>query len=278
MSGQCSTDAGFAFASALCGQCAPDHVRFKDTCVACPDKAVGLTASVAIYLFVSVGLYMLMTNDSSDALSSEAETREVALKILATYASTMGSVGDLKARGPAFLRTMVGWARPVSGGLSLGFYPIKCALGLSFYAQTWGTVALPVLLVLTYCVFELFVKLWKRYTLSQLRVDWMACTVIVLYYMYPPIVRTLLSGKHFFQYCLFLLLTIVTACHDTAVEGSTYLVADFSLSCFDYSHVVSLVSSICVLGLLGMGLPAFIFFKTRKLVDVESKFHFFCGK
>jgi hypothetical protein len=164
--------------------------------VACPDKAVGFTASVAIYLFVSVGLYLLMTKDPSDAVSSETEKREVVFKILATYASTMGSVGDLKARGPAFLRTMVGWARPVSGGLSLGFYPIKCALGLSFYAQTWGTVALPLFLVLTYCVLELFVKLWKNRTFSQLQVDWMACTVIVLYYMYPPIVRTLLSGYH----------------------------------------------------------------------------------
>jgi hypothetical protein len=81
-----------------------------------------------------------------------------------------------------------------------------------------------------------------------------------------------------FEFCLSLLLTLVTACQDNAVEGIKYLVADFSLSCFDYSHVVSLVSSICALGLLGMGLPAFIFFKTRKVVDADSKFHFFCGK
>jgi hypothetical protein len=71
---------------------------------------------------------------------------------------------------------------------------------------------------------------------------------------------------------------LVTSCHDTAVEGIKYLFADLSLPCYDHAHVVSLVSSICVLGLLGMGLPAFIFFKTRKQVGAESKFHFFCGK
>jgi hypothetical protein len=138
-----------------------------------------------------------MAKDDSGVLSSEAEEkREVILKILATYASTMGSVGDLKARGPAFLRTMVGWARPVSGGLSLGFYPIKCALGLNFYAQTWGTVALPLLLVFTFCVAELCSNLLKGSKLSQVQVEWMPCTVIVLFYMYPPIVQTLLSGTY----------------------------------------------------------------------------------
>jgi hypothetical protein len=159
---------------------------------------VGLTATVAIFLLVSLGLFVLMADDSSVVVSAESRKREVVLKILATYASTMGSVGDLKARGPAFLRTMVGWARPVSGGLSLGFYPIKCALGLNFYTQTWGTVALPVLLVFAYGVLEMFAALLRRTKLSELQVDWMACIVIVLYYMYPPILQTMLSGKYLF--------------------------------------------------------------------------------
>ena len=161
----------------------------------CPDRAVGVTATVLIYVFMSLGLYVVVVKDDSGVISSEAEEkREVILKILATYASTMGSVGDLKTRGPAFLRDMIGWARPVSGGLSLGFYPIKCALGLNFHVQTWGTVALPLLFVLTYCVLEVCSKLVKGSKLSQVQVKWVTCCVIVLFYMYPPIVQALLSG------------------------------------------------------------------------------------
>lgn len=163
----------------------------------CPPKAVGFIVSAFIYLLVSSALYVVMVKEYSDVLSLEAKRREVMLKILATYASTMGSVGDLKARGPAILRGMMGWARPVSGGLSLGFYPIKCSLGLSFYSETWGTVALPVVFVLTYCVLQLCTGLVKGRKLARIKVDWMTCTVIVLYYMYPPIVQTLLSGTFF---------------------------------------------------------------------------------
>jgi hypothetical protein len=157
----------------------------------CPDRAVSVTSVVVVYLLVSLGLYVVLAKEGTGVVSSDAEVREVVLKIFATYASTMGSVGDLKARGPAFLRTMVGWARPVSGGLSLGFYPIKCALGLDFYSQTWGTVALPALFVCTYCVAE-FCTTCSRTGLAR---SMMTCTVIVLFYMYPPIVQTLLSCK-----------------------------------------------------------------------------------
>ena len=68
-----------------------------------------------------------------------------------TYLVSLSSVGDLKARGPGLLKDMVGWvSAPVSGGLSAGFYPIKCSLGLSFYEQTTGTVLMPIIILAMY--------------------------------------------------------------------------------------------------------------------------------
>ena len=58
----------------------------------------------------------------------------------------LGGVGDLRARGPAPLRDVTGWGQSVSGGFSLGFYPLKCALSWSFYDRLWGTMLLPLFL------------------------------------------------------------------------------------------------------------------------------------
>ena len=54
-----------------------------------------------------------------------------------------------------------GWARPMAGGLSMGFYPVKCALGLSFYEVSTGTVLLPLLLFLPCYLLELL-RLWRQ--------------------------------------------------------------------------------------------------------------------
>ena len=71
---------------------------------------------------------------------------------------------------------------------------------------------------------------------------------------------------------------VVTACHDPAVEGTRYLIADLSVPCFDVRHTLSLVSGACVMVLLGVGLPAFIWFNTTKLLEEKSKFGFLFGK
>jgi hypothetical protein len=160
---------------------------------------VSLIATALLYLFVVFGLYMLMAhNHYDDSLDPHALQRAGLQKIIVTYAAALGSIGDLKARGPAMFRGMTGWLSPVSGSLSLGFYPIKCALGLHFYAQTWGTVALPIVIVATYSVVRILVHLFKGLHISNFQADWKSSIVVVLYYTYPPIVKTLLSGGHIY--------------------------------------------------------------------------------
>ena len=46
--------------------------------------------------------------------------------------------------------------------MSLGFYPIKCSLKLSFYQEVWGTVALPLALILSFCCLEGLYGLLQR--------------------------------------------------------------------------------------------------------------------
>jgi hypothetical protein len=99
----------------------------------------------------------------------------------------------------ATLPQLVGWARPVSGGLNLGFYPIKCALRLGYYFQTWGTVLLPLLLLLSFACVEAVRKKMRGEMLLRGGGDYLnsvlQCAVVVSFLMYPSVVESLLSGE-----------------------------------------------------------------------------------
>ena len=113
---------------------------------------------------------------------------------------TLSSIGDFKARGPQFLRDAVGWARPVSGGLNLGFYPIRCSFGLGYFYETWGTALLPLVLFLSFWAVEFLRAKLKREGRVQSQSLW-TCGVLVLYLMYPSVVETLLAGTQYLSCC-----------------------------------------------------------------------------
>ena len=107
---------------------------------------------------------------------------------------TLSTVGDLKARGPQLLRDMMGWARPVSGGVSAGFYPVKCALGLSFYEQSTGTVLLPLLLFVSFAAVAAPVARMAKMSLADYKSILRTCSVLVAYLLYPSVVESVLTG------------------------------------------------------------------------------------
>jgi hypothetical protein len=170
-------------------------VRFQDTCSSCPAAGFGIAAAIAFVIgYVAVLQYMVVTGDSNTAADEE---RSVIQRIAVTYMVTLSSIGDFKARGPQFLRDAVGWARPVSGGLNFGFYPIRCSLGLGYFYETWGTALLPLLLVFSFSAVELVRVKVMREGRVQSKSLW-TCIVLVLYLMYPSVVETLLAGLHNF--------------------------------------------------------------------------------
>ena len=218
----------------------------------CLGEEYGYAAMLALYLLVVGAVWMLMQSSREGAQSREAaaETvdRDVVQKILVTYCVTLSSVGDLKARGPALVRDMAGWAAPVAGGLSAGFYPVKCSLGLSFYEQTTGTVLIPVLLLGSFVVMEgLRVNLFSK-PFTEFKHNVVTCAVLVAYLLYPSVVEALLR---------------VFLCYGQEVEGHTYLLADLSRLCYDSTHTGAVFMSTVVLALYALGLPAFILLHLR---------------
>ena len=119
---------------------------------------------------------------------------------------------------------------------------MACALQLDFYWRTWGTVALPMTVVLL---------LMFLGTKRCMGIGWQAkkaprlltYAVVVAFLFYPPVVEALLS---------------VFVCHGTPVEGTRYLVADLSVPCFDEVHIRSAVGSTVLLLLFALGLPSAI--------------------
>ena len=127
-------------------------------------------------------------------LISQHTTLHVLFLTQVTYLVTLSTVGDLKARGPQLLRDMMGWARPVAGGLNAGFYPVKCSLGLSFYEQSTGTVLLPLLLFVSFAAVEAPVARRAGVGLAAYRGTLMTCAVLVAYLLYPSVVEAVLTG------------------------------------------------------------------------------------
>ena len=116
-----------------------------------------------------------------------------------TYLTTLSSVGDLKARGPQLVRGMMGWARPVAGGVSAGFYPVKCALGLSFYEHSTGTVLLPLLLFVSFAAVEAPVAHRAGVGLAAYKDSLVTCSVMVAYLLYPSVVEAVLTGMWWYE-------------------------------------------------------------------------------
>ena len=173
-------------------------MRNQDDCASCPHAGFGFIAAAALYLGYVAFIWYLIKAESDDA--DDEEERSVIQRIAVTYMVTLSSIGDFKPRGPQFLRDAVGWARPVSGGLNLGFYPIRCSFGLGYFYETWGTALLPLVLFLSVWSVEfLRVKVMRE---RRVRTEFLwTCSVHVLYLMYPSVVETLLGGTQYLSCC-----------------------------------------------------------------------------
>jgi hypothetical protein len=121
--------------------------------------------------------------------------RSVTQRILISYASVLGSVGDMKARGPALLREVAGLAESVSGGVSVGFYFIKCATGWDFYGRLWGGIFTPPFLLLLAAAYTLCRGLWRsgneRFSTAFL----VGCSVMIVFLTYSSQTKNFLLGN-----------------------------------------------------------------------------------
>jgi hypothetical protein len=121
--------------------------------------------------------------------------RSVVQRILLSYASVLGSVGDMKARGPALLREVTGMAESASGGVSVGFYFIKCATGWDFYGRLWGGIFTPPFLLLLAALYTLCRGLWRsgneRFSTTFL----VGCFVMIVFLTYSSQTKNFLLGK-----------------------------------------------------------------------------------
>jgi hypothetical protein len=153
---------------------------------------------------VSAALSSIEGSASSDTESKANHfktRRSVVQRIILTYVMTLSSVGDLKARGPALFRDTVGWADAVAGGgLSMGFYPLKCALGWGFYGRLVGTMVLPLFMVFMLLLYTLL----RGRLLKEDRVlnsgFLVGCAVKLTFFMFSSTTKNLLLGECFLRF------------------------------------------------------------------------------
>ena len=63
----------------------------------------------------------------------------------------------------------------------MGFFPVKCSLGLGFYDQTLGTTLLPLVVVLLFCLLEACHLTAQRVPLRSMLPNVVKCLVFVMF-------------------------------------------------------------------------------------------------
>ena len=158
-----------------------------------------------------------------------------------------------------YICTFYAHCLPFPAYSSAGFYPVKCALGLSFYEQSTGTVLLPFFVLAAECfVVVIRGRLSGRDTAALFKTNLQTAAVLVLYLLDPSVVKAVLT---------------VFLCHSPSVEGTHYLSADLTLTCYDGKHVVAMVCSTVVFVVFALGSPLFVVLKLRPFAgaaDVEG--------
>jgi hypothetical protein len=175
--------------------------------------------------------------------------RSVTQRIVLSYASVLGSVGDLKARGPALLRDATGWAEAASGGLSMGVYFIQCALGWDFYQRVWGGMLTPVFLVLLTALYTH--ARGGRKDIPDFSMEYLVgCIVMILFLSFSSQVKQLLQGV--LHFCCMLSvrdLAFVTTVFNCVgpILGHRFVLSDMSIKCFQGRHtaVMALSGVVC---------------------------------
>ena len=137
---------------------------------------------------------------------------------------------------------ILGWTK-VSGGISLGFWPMKCALGWDFYERLWGSMALPVVLM-CFTVMYSFIRCRlarEAHWVQQAFVT--GCCVMIVHLMFPSTIKALL---------------LVFDCHVVEDVGS-FVRAEMSLECTSGMHYFAASMASAWLLVWGMAVPYAVF-------------------
>ena len=88
-----------------------------------------------------------------------------------------------------------GCSSQASGGVSMGSWPMKCALGWDFYDRLWAGMGLPFGLSIILLLYTLVRGRWRKEVAILDYYFLQGCVVMVVYLMFPSSTRSLLEGK-----------------------------------------------------------------------------------
>jgi hypothetical protein len=211
--------------------------------------------------------------------------RSALQRILLSYMSVMATVGDMKARGPALLRHVTGWIEPASGGVSMGLYYVKCALGWDFYARLRGGIFLPLLCVLLCGLYTCCRGVCHRSQRTSATFLG-GCSVMIMFLAYSSQTRALLLGTYLWSlpsdFCSILTRGIAPTVFDCngPVSGDFLLYLDLAKKCYDGNHVKAIVVSAFGLVFWALIYPASVYWMGRSCTSIElnRQFEFLFGK
>lgn len=248
----------------LCAQCSDGYIPTADACIECPSKSVALVGA-AVATVVS-GLFAMWFVRRQTSRTRAAGTTGVCLRILVSYVQVVALLGDYREHGPALFYTSVRWTSSFAdGGGDVAMAPPRCILGWTFYGRLAFTIALPPLAAIFAALIVLPDMFRKDRGKASFFDQWIAAAVVLLMLCHSRITSELFK----------------TFRCSAPIDGTRYLIADFSLKCGTAKHNMARIAAGSFLALYSIGIPGsacvYLWLNRSKLSTpaMERRFGFF---
>jgi hypothetical protein len=214
----------------------------------------------------------------ADSIVRVGTERSVTQRILLSFTSVLGSVGDMRAKGPVLLRDAVGLVESSTGGISMGLYFIKCALGWHFYGRLWGGILTPPFLVLMCLLYVTCRRGVRTGETVRSSTDFLVgCIIKIIFLTFSSQTKHMLLGtsttalplvlsRHavlhtLTHYPLFFAFVCALSCpvfNCVRVGENDLLQTDMAVQCYEDGHSAAMALSALLLALWAFAVPMLV--------------------
>jgi hypothetical protein len=271
----------------LCGACDRDNdrgggffTRSGALCAQCWDDVGSYFAVLGLIVLLLIGMcHLVLRHSFNRAVGDYSATVQ---KIAMSHLQMLGVLGIFKARGTKVFNEVLSRPAEVLGGSLTSMLPVKCAMKSQIYGPFIMNMAAPPILVSIAVLMIIPMKLWEdrehasrkegetapvfkgslyiprrlaRYTFCRAPMfpedieEWnnkfsgrqrlAGVTVFILFTLYPTLVGSIASLYN----C------------SSKIEGVIYLVADFTVVCYDRRHMVFVALATVGAVVYSLGIP-----------------------
>ena len=296
----CATELGYV--GPLCGGCDRDdeqghghHTRSGLRCAKCWSDGWSWFAFMLFIIFLCIAIAFLVIR--YDFGVDHGEYRTTVQKMAFSHLQMLGLLGIFKARGTAVFNEVISQTSEVLGGSFTSLVPIKCALRSQIYGPFLVTQSSPIIILVVASLIlipttflerclrkkrkdQLAPHFKGRFRLPRMLAPLRMCRQPMtagdkkkwLGEFYPT--RRLAGVGTFVIFSLYpTLVASISSLYNCTdrIEGTSYLVADLTVTCYRGAHIAFLVFASVGAVVYALGIPIVVFVATAMKPPLSRK-------